>query len=426
MSKRVFKKPSTRFVTLSDGTVFIVDRHYTGLELIGCGSYGKVCQAYDSKRGIMVAIKKIPGIHEKGVPADKEDWTRVLREIRCLRQLHHENVLPLLDLIPPPYKRATLCDMYIVTPLMPFDLHQWIEQSTVIDPAFIMYQLLSALDYIHASGVTHRDIKPSNILIDRKQHIKLCDFGLARVTKDIDDKSDLSNYVVTRWYRPPELLCGADEYDSKIDMWSAGCIFAELLMREALFPGDSSVEQLKLIIRFTGLPSDDEPVCRVCPNAKHRHKLRRLATSIVTDNGIRRRLCRVGGAKVMPLLDGLLAFDPQQRFTAREAMAQSYFSAYHPLQVYSETSGTKQPNPTLHYADSTIATPTPTNNVIKFDFDREAHSLQDIKLAIWQEITWKRPEITNLGRSNRRRPTKREHSRTRVDSNERIIRHKTE
>ena len=117
-----------------------------------------------------------------------------------------------------------------------------------------MYQLLRGLKYVHSAAVLHRDLKPSNLLLNANCDLKICDFGLARTAKGPEDF--LTEYVVTRWYRAPELLLSCAEYTAAIDVWSVGCIFAELLGRKPLFPGKDYVHQLNLITRVIGSPSE--------------------------------------------------------------------------------------------------------------------------------------------------------------------------
>ena len=124
-------------------------------------------------------------------------------------------------------------------------------------------QLLCALKYIHSANVIHRDIKPSNILLNANCDLKLCDFGLARGLKaKADESASLTEYVVTRWYRAPEIMLSCAEYTCAIDVWSAGCIFGEMLARKPMFPGNDYIHQLKLIMKMMGTPTTaDELWC---------------------------------------------------------------------------------------------------------------------------------------------------------------------
>lgn len=132
---------------------------------------------------------------------------------------------------------------YIVLDLMDTDLERIIASNNVLTDhhmQYFMYQLLRGLKYIHSANVIHRDLKPANLLLNADCDLKICDFGLAR---GVTDNVDLTKYVVTRWYRAPELLCSCKDYTEMIDMWSVGCIFAELLGRAPLFPGTNHLFQ---------------------------------------------------------------------------------------------------------------------------------------------------------------------------------------
>ncbi|KAG6612920.1 CMGC/MAPK protein kinase [Phytophthora cinnamomi] len=179
-----------------------------------------------------------------------------------------------------PPSLANFEDTYIVTDLMETDLHRVINSPEALSSdhiAFITYQLLCGLRYVHSAHIIHRDVKPSNVLINRDCLVKLCDFGLARgidirpVTPNSIDGSStpssqdgevaldeaLTEYVVTRWYRAPELLL-ASRYSTAIDLWAVGCIIAEMFTRKALFPGHDHVHQLHLILQLVGSPPPDD------------------------------------------------------------------------------------------------------------------------------------------------------------------------
>mmetsp|Transcript_11052 Transcript_11052/g.18482 ORF Transcript_11052/g.18482 Transcript_11052/m.18482 type:complete len:162 (+) Transcript_11052:267-752(+) len=156
----------------------------------------------------------------------------------------HPNIVNIINL-----RRAQNgLDIYIIFELMETDLHTIIRAEVCRDNQirFIAWQVLKALKYIHSAEVCHRDLKPSNILVNRNCLAKLCDFGLARFMKDIDTFSDpvLTDYVATRWYRPPEILLGSPKYTLSIDIWSFGCILAEMYLSKPLFPGSSTLNQI--------------------------------------------------------------------------------------------------------------------------------------------------------------------------------------
>ena len=186
--------------------------------------------------------------------------TRTIRELKLLRYLRHDNILPTRILLP--RAREGFDHIYTVAPLVQTDLHKFLKSSIEFgldEIKFMTFQLISALDYIHKSQVIHRDIKPRNILISQKVgvsnaqlHVQICDFGLARMffNADIDQEPNLSMEVVTRSYRPPELFLGNSSYTEKIDIWSLGCVIAEFFTRKKLFASENSKEILENIIKM--------------------------------------------------------------------------------------------------------------------------------------------------------------------------------
>jgi mitogen-activated protein kinase 1/3 len=222
-----------------------------------------------------VAIKKIARAF-----GDPVDAKRILREIKLMRRFDHENVIRILDLLAPPPTTEEFEDIYIVQDLMETDLHRIIysRQPLTIDHIqYFVYQMLRGLKYIHSANVLHRDLKvrmiaavsdqyvyilivamlaqPSNILVNSNCDLKICDFGLARGVED-EQSGELTEYVVTRWYRAPEIMLACQDYSKAIDVWSVGCIFAELLARSPLFPGEDYIAQLRLICEKMGRPSE--------------------------------------------------------------------------------------------------------------------------------------------------------------------------
>ncbi|KAJ6429866.1 hypothetical protein OIU84_021301 [Salix udensis] len=230
-------------------------------EVVGKGSYGVVASAIDTHTGERVAIKKMNNIFEH-----VSDATRILREIKLLRLLKHPDIVEIKHIMLPPSPRE-FKDIYVVFELMESDLHQVIKLNDDLTPEhhqFFLYQLLRALKYIHTGNVFHRDLKPRNILVNADCKLKLCDFGLARVSfSNAPSAIFWTDYVATRWYRAPE-LCGSfsSKYTPAIDIWSIGCIFVELLTGKPLFPGKNVVHQLELITDLLGTPSA-ESIARI-------------------------------------------------------------------------------------------------------------------------------------------------------------------
>ncbi|CAL9112839.1 unnamed protein product [Musa textilis] len=288
-------------------------------EVIGKGSYGVVCSAIDTHTGQKVAIKRIYDIF-----GHISDAVRILREIKLLRLLRHPDIVEIKHIILP-LSRRDFNDIYVVFELMESDLHQVIKANDDLTREhyqFFLYQLLRALKYIHTANVYHRDLKPKNILANANCKLKICDFGLARVAfGDTPTTIFWTDYVATRWYRAPE-LCGSffSKYTAAIDIWSIGCIFAEVLTGKPLFPGKNVVHQLDLMTDLLGTPSLDT-ISRV-----RNEKARRYLSSM-------RKKQSVPFAQKFPnadplalkLLGRLLSFDPSKRPTAEEALADPYF-----------------------------------------------------------------------------------------------------
>ncbi|KAM0907532.1 hypothetical protein ACQ4PT_016049 [Festuca glaucescens] len=235
------------------------------LEQIGEGTYGQVYMARETETNEIVALKKIRMDNEReGFPIT------AIREIKILKKLHHQNVTQLKEIVTSPgperdeqgkpidgnkYKGS----IYMVFEYMDHDLTGLADRPgmrfTVPQIKCYMKQLLTGLHYCHVNQVLHRDIKGSNLLIDNEGNLKLADFGLARSFSS-DHNGNLTNRVITLWYRPPELLLGSTRYGPAVDMWSVGCIFAELLNGKPILPGKNEPEQLTKIFELCGTPDE--------------------------------------------------------------------------------------------------------------------------------------------------------------------------
>jgi serine/threonine protein kinase len=228
---------------------FTVDRRYSLIRTIGSGAYGVVVSARDEKTDDNVAIKMVPKCF-----SDEIDAKRILREIKLLNHFRHDNIVSLIDMMPPDVKYVEdFTDVYLVADLMETDLHRIIysKQKLTIDHVqYFIYQVLRGLKYIHSCQVLHRDLKPSNLLVNSNCDLKICDFGLARGIRGPEEEGKggtmlLTEYVVTRWYRAPEIMLACHEYSYPVDVWSVGCIFAELILRKPYFPGDDYIDQVR-------------------------------------------------------------------------------------------------------------------------------------------------------------------------------------
>ncbi|KAG4971690.1 hypothetical protein JHK85_038111 [Glycine max] len=287
---------------------------YKILEVVGKGSYGVVCSAIDTHTGGKVAIKKIHDIFEH-----ISDAIRILREVKLLRLLRHPDIVEIKRIVLPPSKRE-FKDIYVVFELMESDLHQVIKANDDLTREhyqFFLYQMLRALKYMHTANVYHRDLKPKNILANANCKLKVCDFGLARVAfSDAPTTTFWTDYVATRWYRAPE-LCGSffSKYTPAIDVWSIGCIFAEVLTGKPLFPGKSVVHQLDLITDLLGTPSP-ETIAGVRNDKARKYLMEMRKKSPVPFE----QKFQNADPLALRLLQRLLAFDPKDRPTAQELL----------------------------------------------------------------------------------------------------------
>ncbi|XP_013405440.1 serine/threonine-protein kinase NLK isoform X2 [Lingula anatina] len=283
---------------------------------IGYGAFGVVWSVTDPRDGKRVALKKMPNVFQNLISAK-----RVYRELKMLCMFKHENVLSALDILQPPHIDF-FEEIYVVTELMQSDLHKIIVSPQPLTSDHVkvfLYQILRGVKYLHCARILHRDIKPGNLLVNSNCVLKICDFGLARV-EEPDETIHLTQEVVTQYYRAPEILMGATHYSSAVDIWSVGCIFAELLGRRILFQAQSPIQQLDLITDLLGTPPLDD-MRTACQGAKA-HMLRQppkppSLTALYT-------LSSQATHEAVHLLSRMLVFNPEKRISATDALAHPY------------------------------------------------------------------------------------------------------
>ncbi|TVU03357.1 hypothetical protein EJB05_51119 [Eragrostis curvula] len=283
------------------------------IDKIGQGTYSNVYKARDSLSGKIVALKKV-----RFDNLEPESVRFMAREILILRRLNHPNVIKLDGLV----TSRMSCSLYLVFDYMVHDLAGLAASPdikfTLPQVKCYVHQLLSGLEHCHDRGVLHRDIKGSNLLLDNNGVLKIGDFGLASFF-DPNHKQPMTSRVVTLWYRPPELLLGATDYGVGVDLWSAGCILAELLAGKPIMPGRTEVEQLHKIFKLCGSPTEEYWKKSKLPHA----------TIFKPQQPYKRRIAdtfKDFPQSALRLIETLLAIDPADRLTATSALESDFFS----------------------------------------------------------------------------------------------------
>ena len=328
------------------GINFKIDERYEFNKQIGIGSYSIVCSCYDKKESRNVAIKKISNAFD-----DINDARRIFREMKLLRYFNHDNIIPLLD-IQKPDNKTGYNDVYIITELMETDLHRVIYSRQELSDEHIqyfIYQILRGVLFLHSAGEVHRDLRPANILANKNCDLKICDLGMDHgIFKDDDNsvqklidnpnlnielssdmiyddsKKDLTEKVIARWYRAPECILSPNTYTKAVDIWSIGCIFAELLGRQPLFPGDNFLDQIQKIISVLGSPSESDLEFINKNNIKD--FVNRLAKRTSQSFSI---MFRNANPVAVDLLEKMLTFSPKKRYTVEQCIAHPYFEGLH-------------------------------------------------------------------------------------------------
>jgi len=291
---------------------------YAKLEKVGEGTYGVVYKARDTGTNQIVALKKIRlEAEDEGVPST------AIREISLLKELKDDNIVRLFDIVHADQK------LYLVFEFLDVDLKRYMDNCNANGEPITLrmvkkftYQLNSGLLYCHSHRILHRDLKPQNLLIDAQDNLKLADFGLARAF-GIPMRT-YTHEVVTLWYRAPEVLLGSRHYSTSIDMWSVGCILAEMVMQGApLFPGDSEIDQIFKIFRILGTPNEENwPGVSQLPDYKatfpqwSRQDLMRILPQL--------------DAAALDMLQQTLTYDTAKRISAKRALIHPYFNDYRP------------------------------------------------------------------------------------------------
>ncbi|EFB17071.1 hypothetical protein PANDA_006682, partial [Ailuropoda melanoleuca] len=282
---------------------------YVKLDKLGEGTYATVFKGRSKLTENLVALKEIRLEHEEGAPCT------AIREVSLLKNLKHANIVTLHDLI------HTERSLTLVFEYLDSDLKQYLDQCgrlvSMHNVKIFMFQLLRGLAYCHRRKILHRDLKPQNLLISERGELKLADFGLARA-KSVPTKT-YSNEVVTLWYRPPDVLLGSTEYSTPIDMWGVGCIHYEMATGRPLFPGSTVKEELHLIFRLLGTPTEETwPGVMALSEFRAYNFPRYLPQPLISHAP---RLDTDG----IHLLTNLLLYESKSRMAAEAALNHPYF-----------------------------------------------------------------------------------------------------
>uniref|UniRef100_A0A4X2MCI5 cyclin-dependent kinase n=1 Tax=Vombatus ursinus TaxID=29139 RepID=A0A4X2MCI5_VOMUR len=282
---------------------------YIKLEKLGEGTYATVYKGRSKLTENLVALKEIRLEHEEGAPCT------AIREVSLLKDLKHANIVTLHDIV------HTEKSLTLVFEYLDKDLKQYMDDCGNImsmhNVKLFLYQILRGLAYCHRRKVLHRDLKPQNLLINEKGELKLADFGLARA-KSVPTKT-YSNEVVTLWYRPPDVLLGSSEYSTQIDMWGVGCIFFEMASGRPLFPGSTVEDELHLIFRLLGTPSQE-----TWPGVSSNDEFKNYNFPKYKPQPLINHAPRLDSEGI-ELITRFLQYESKKRISAEEAMKHAYF-----------------------------------------------------------------------------------------------------
>lgn len=286
---------------------------FTQRAMVGHGSFGYVYQ-----------INMLPDNRKAAIKRVLQDRRFKNRELEIMRMIRHENIVNLISYF---YKTNEKNEVYLhlILEYVPETLYKashWYLKRDRTMPLFEVrlysYQLFRSLNYIHSLGICHRDIKPQNLLIDPMRGIlKLCDFGSAKI---LNPKQPNISYICSLYYRAPELIFGARNYTTKIDVWSAGCVIAELILGQPLFPGESGIDQLVEIIKILGTPSKDD-IKSMNPNYMD-HKFPTIKPIPL------HKIFKNVDSDIIDLLSAILDYSPNDRISAADAMAMKAFDIF--------------------------------------------------------------------------------------------------
>ncbi|XP_055304907.1 cyclin-dependent kinase 1-like [Sitodiplosis mosellana] len=287
---------------------------FVKIEKIGEGTYGVVYKGKNRQTGQIVAMKKIRlEADDEGIPST------AIREISLLKELKHPNIVKLEDVLMEENR------LYLIFEFLSMDLKKYMDtlpQDKLMKPELVrsyLYQISAAMLFCHQRRILHRDLKPQNLLINRDGVIKIADFGLGRAF-GIPVRV-YTHEIVTLWYRAPEILLGSQRYSCHVDIWSIGCIFAEMATRKPLFQGDSEIDQLFRMFRILKTPTEDIwPGVTSLPDYKE-------SFPCWTQKQLRDQVKVIDSAGY-DLLDQMLTYNPVHRISAKRILEHKFFEGF--------------------------------------------------------------------------------------------------
>ncbi|XP_017784037.1 PREDICTED: cyclin-dependent kinase 20-like [Nicrophorus vespilloides] len=278
---------------------------------VGQGAHGYVMKGFNKFTGEQIAMKKLIVKNlDEGIPKN------IMREITALKVLNHENIVEIIEVIP--YGMGLL----LVMEYLPSNLQE-VSKNISLEPSKIkryLKMLLDGVKFMHENHIMHRDLKPANLLISSEGLLKIGDFGLARIYAENEPEREYSHQVATRWYRAPELLYGSRNYTNSVDMWAVGCIAGELFNRSPLFPGETDIEQLAIVLHTLGTPTEESwPGLAQLPDYNKITFARSAGQNWLT-------VLPDCSHETLNFVKSLVVYDHRRRLTAKQAINHLYFS----------------------------------------------------------------------------------------------------
>ncbi|XP_020911603.1 stress-activated protein kinase JNK isoform X2 [Exaiptasia diaphana] len=340
-------------------TVFVVLKRYQNLQPIGSGAQGMVCAAIDTETGEKVAIKKLSRPFQNVTHAK-----RAYRELVLMKIVNHKNIIGLLNVFTPDRCLEDFNDLYLVMELMDASLCQVIQMDLDHERlSYLLYQMLCGVKHLHDADIIHRDLKPSNIVVKSDCSLKILDFGLARTA---GSAFMMTPYVVTRYYRAPEVILGMG-YSDNVDVWSIGCILAEMIRGHVMFPGSDHIDQWNKVTEQLGTPSESflnqlQPSVRMYCTRRPRQPGYSCETLFPDElfppgNKLKAAQCR-------DLLSKMLVIDPAKRINVVDAL-------HHPY---------------VHVWYDASEVECPVNKKYDHSIDAQEHTVEEWKKLIYHQV----------------------------------------